>query len=181
MEKPIIGITPDYSYEKTRFKISQDYTQSILEAGGIPVLLFPNSTFPSFVDGILFSGGGDIDPLRFGEEPIRENGAISPIRDAYELALCRQALEIDFPIFGICRGMQIMNIAAGGSIYQDISVQTGSSLKHNQQAPRSCDAQHTDCPAQPAGSHLATTIHCCKLPASSGSFPLSRRLCRCCL
>lgn len=137
-EKPLIGITPDYSYEKRRFKISEDYTLAVTKAGGIPVLLVPGEEFPEFVDGLLFSGGGDINPLLFGEEPIWENGEISPLRDSYELALCKEALERDIPILGICRGMQIMNIAAGGSIYQDIAAQTGTSIKHSQQAPRPC-------------------------------------------
>lgn len=136
MKKPIIGITPDYSYEKTRFKISEDYTNALLKAGGVPVLLFPGEDFPDFVDGILFTGGGDIDPLRFGEEPIRQNGQISPLRDEYELSLCKEAMKRNLPLFGVCRGMQIMNIAAGGGIYQDIEVQTGTTLKHSQQAPR---------------------------------------------
>lgn len=137
-EKPLIGITPDYSYEKRRFKISEDYTLAVTKAGGIPVLLVPNEEFPEFVDGLIFSGGGDINPLLFGEEPIWENGEISPLRDSYELALCKEALERDIPILGICRGMQIMNIAAEGGIYQDIAVQAGTTLKHSQQAPRPC-------------------------------------------
>ena len=136
--KPLIGITPDYSYEKRQFKLSEDYTNAILQAGGIPVLLTPSScdTFPDFVDGILFSGGGDVDPLLFGEEPLLQNGEISPLRDSWELSLCQAALKKQIPLLGICRGMQIMNIAAGGSIYQDILVQTGTKLKHKQEAPR---------------------------------------------
>lgn len=144
MQNPIIGITPDYSYEKSRFKISQNYSDAILQAGGIPVLLFPDTPFPNFVDGILFTGGGDIDPLLFGEEPILQNGEISPLRDAYELQLCKEAFARNMPLLGVCRGMQIMNIAAGGGIYQDIGVQTNSTLKHNQQAPRSY-ATHSIC------------------------------------
>ena len=69
MKKPIIGITPDYSYEKTRFKISEDYTNALLKAGGVPVLLFPGEDFPDFVDGILFTGGGDIDLCALGKNP----------------------------------------------------------------------------------------------------------------
>lgn len=146
-EKPLIGITPDYSYEKRRFKISEDYTNAITKAGGVPVLLIPGEDFPEFIDGLLFSGGGDINPLLFGEEPIWENGEISPLRDSYELALCKEALARDIPLLGICRGMQIMNIAAGGGIYQDIAVQTGTTLKHSQQAPRPCGT-HSVIPAE---------------------------------
>lgn len=137
MQKPIIGITPDYAYDTKRFLIHEDYIHAIQRAGGIPILLMPEEqNFPDYVDGILFSGGGDIDPLLFGEEPITQNGEISPLRDTYELQLCEQAFSRNIPIFGICRGMQVMNIAAGGGIYQDIGVQHGSQIKHSQQAPR---------------------------------------------
>lgn len=136
MQRPIIGITPDYAYDTKRFLIHEDYIHAIQRAGGIPILLMPEDGFPVYVDGILFSGGGDIDPLLFGEEPIAQNGEISPLRDAYELELCKQAFLHNIPMFGICRGMQVMNIAAGGGIYQDIAVQHGSQIKHSQQAPR---------------------------------------------
>lgn len=137
--KPIIGITPNFSDGTGLYTINRDYVASIQAAGGQPVLLFPakeTNRLPDFLDGILFSGGGDIDPLLFGEEPLRQSGEISPLRDSFELPLCRLALEAGLPLLGICRGMQVMNIAAGGSIYQDIATQIGSSIKHSQQAPR---------------------------------------------
>lgn len=134
--KPIIGITPDYDPRERRYKIHEDYIRAVKTVGGYPVLLFPEEGLPYLADGILLSGGGDIDPLLFGEEPLQESGEISPLRDSYELALCREALAQNIPLLGICRGMQVMNIAAGGSIYQDIQVQTTSDLKHSQQAPR---------------------------------------------
>lgn len=133
---PIIGITPDYDPGERKYKIHEDYIRAVKTAGGYPVLLFPDEELPFPADGILLSGGGDIDPLLFGEEPLQESGEISPLRDSYELALCRKALTQNIPLLGICRGMQVMNIAAGGSIYQDIQVQTASDLKHSQQAPR---------------------------------------------
>lgn len=100
------------------------------------MLLYPQQTLPHYLDGIVLSGGGDVDPLLFGEEPLFENGEISPLRDGHELSLCKAVLDARMPILGVCRGMQIMALASGGSIYQDIQSQTDSRLKHNQQAPR---------------------------------------------
>lgn len=135
--KPIIGITPNVSHEKREYSIHADYAEAIEKAGGTPILLLPHQALPDFLDGIVLSGGGDIDPLLFGEEPLAQSGEIDPLRDAYEMRLCREALERDLPMLGICRGMQVMNIVTGGKIYQDIGVQAGTTLKHIQQAPRS--------------------------------------------
>ncbi len=135
--KPIIGITPNYSYETKAYSLHEDYVGAIERAGGLPLILTPHQTLPDFLDGVVLSGGGDIDPLLFGEEPLPQSGEINPLRDAYELRLCREALERDLPLLGICRGMQVMNIVTGGGIYQDIGVQAAQPLKHIQQAPRS--------------------------------------------
>lgn len=150
--KPIIGITPNYANDSGLYSLHRDYVDAVESAGGRSVLLLPSAapeppSLPDFLDGILFSGGGDIDPLLFGEEPLRECGEIFPQRDRFELRLCRLALEKGLPLLGICRGMQVMNIAAGGSIYQDILAQTGSTLKHSQQAPRT-HATHSVLPEE---------------------------------
>ncbi len=134
--QPIIGLTPDYDHITSRYKVHQDYISAISDAGGYPIMLFPHDKLPPFLDGIVFTGGGDIDPLLFHEEPLFQSGEISPLRDAFEISLCKEAVEKNIPILGICRGMQVINIALGGTIYQDISVQTNSKLKHSQQAPR---------------------------------------------
>lgn len=134
--KPIIGITPSYAYEEQQYQLRQDYGKKIEKAGGIPVILTAESGFPNFLDGIVFSGGGDIDPLLFGEEPIVKNGEISPLRDAYELELCNWAMEQNLPLLGICRGMQIFAIVSGGTILQDMETQGTPWVKHSQQAPR---------------------------------------------
>jgi len=88
------------------------------------------------LDGLLLSGGEDVDPARFGEEPLPDLGKVSPERDAIELALARRAIEKDVPIFAICRGLQVLNVAVGGSLYQDIGSQVGGALQHRQTAPR---------------------------------------------
>lgn len=134
---PVIGITPDYDSISNKFRIHEDYVSAVIDAGGYPIMLFAQETIPTFIDGIIFSGGGDIDPLLFDEEPLKESGEISPLRDSFEISLCKLAIQNKLPILGICRGMQVLNIALGGTIYQDISVQTNSTLKHSQQAPRS--------------------------------------------
>lgn len=135
--KPIIGISPNYSYTTKEYAVHEDYVLAIEKAGGLPIVLLPHQPLPDFLDGLILTGGGDIDPLLFGEEPITQSGEINPLRDAYEMRLCQEALSANLPMLGICRGMQIMNIVTGGGIYQDIAVQTGTTLKHIQQAPRS--------------------------------------------
>lgn len=136
MQKIIIGIAPNYSYERRAYTLSEDYVLAIEQAGGCGVILLPGQALPPFLDGLLLTGGGDIDPLLFGEEPLCQSGEINPRRDAYEMRICKAALAQDLPLLGICRGMQVMNIAQGGKIYQDIVVQAGTTLKHMQEAPR---------------------------------------------
>lgn len=134
--KPIIGITPDYCYETKKFMLSEQYVKAVEQAGGYAVLLCPNEAFPDFIDGLLLTGGGDIDPVLFGEEPIKENGEISPLRDDFEWRLYQQAQQKKLAVLGICRGMQLMAILHGGSIYQDIFSQSHTNIKHMQKAPR---------------------------------------------
>ena len=81
--KPVIGISPNYSYENKEYSLHEDYVLAIEKAGGTPVALFPNQELPDFLDGLLLTGGGDIDPLLFGEEPLHQSGEINPLRDAY--------------------------------------------------------------------------------------------------
>lgn len=134
--KPIIGITPDYSYELQKYTLSQQYVEAVKKAGGYAVAIFDDSDFTNCLDGILLTGGGDVNPLLFGEEPIVENGDISPLRDSIEFQLCQWAMSKKIPLFGICRGMQIMALCCGGTIYQDIYAQTSTNIKHIQKAPR---------------------------------------------
>ena len=100
-----------------------DYAEGILAAGGIPVFL-PLGIEPkeiiNHLDGILMSGGADISPELYGADPEPGLGAVEPIRDQFELDLLDVAYEREMPIAGICRGLQILNVSAGGSLFQDI-------------------------------------------------------------
>ena len=142
MTRPLIGITCDYDMEKQTTKLHRGYYDAIVEAGGLPVLM-PNiheenaCKILAFLDGLLLSGGNDVEPAYFGEAPHIKLGFINACRDSLEINLCRQAMERDIPILGICRGVQLMNIAMGGTIYQDLESQwiAGQLQKHSQLAP----------------------------------------------
>ena len=147
--RPVIGITGNY--EKDLCTLGEAYYRSVLKAGGIPVIIPPETMYESKMDGnsyltelldrldgILFSGGGDPNPLLFGEEPVRELHGINPQRDMQELLLVKLAYDRQIPMLGICRGVQIINLALGGSLYQDIySQQEGVKIKHSQDQDRS--------------------------------------------
>lgn len=123
--------------------IAETYVQAVLDAGGAPVII-PAITdikaltvLVSELDGLVMSGGGDINPLYLHEEPIPQLQDVDTPRDEYDLILLRLAANRQIPIMGICRGHQIMNVAFGGSVYQDIHSQTNHPLlKHSQTLAR---------------------------------------------
>jgi len=139
--RPIIGITCTTADSRNAIGIS--YISAIEDSGGTPILLplVQNSSciadFLSVIDGLLLSGGVDADPFLYGEEPRPALGRIDVDKDRVEMLLITKALEMDLPVLGICRGIQILNVAAGGTLYQDISMCSGIVLKHHQDAPRS--------------------------------------------
>lgn len=139
--KPFIGVTAMAEDNLTVLK--HDYANSILQSGGIPLTIpFKCSDTDigqilKAMDGLLLTGGPDVDPDYYGEEPLPALDKISPERDRLEIALTVQAIQQNKPIFAICRGMQVLNVAMGGSLYQDIHTQHGSPLlQHRQKAPR---------------------------------------------
>lgn len=129
MKKPIIGLTPQYDYERNRVWVGPNYLNSITTHGGIPLILPLDITkedleiLSDTLDGFLFTGGPDIDPMRFGEEPVENYGVIIPERDKMEEDLFHIALESNKPMLGICRGMQLFNVFLGGTLFQDIKEQ----------------------------------------------------------
>lgn len=140
--KPIIGITSYHDHNLGVHRVNDTYINAIRKAGGIPILLpclESDSDILQHLDimkGLVVSGGPDADPSYFGEEPHPALGAIHPAMDAYEMPLIREALIRDMPILGICRGQQMLNIAAGGTLIQDIPTSVKNPLKHRQDAPR---------------------------------------------
>jgi len=136
--KPIIGITGNYQPENNAFLFKDFYVSAITAAGGIAILL-PSTMDEGLIEdylricqGFVFSGGGDLDPVYWGEYPEQLCGEIDPLRDWFELSLARQACMLSKAVLGICRGCQILNVAAGGGLVQDIT----SPMSHNQKAPR---------------------------------------------
>src|SRR5699024_4865701 len=117
--------------------------QVISDAGGVPVILpyIPAEEnldhIVEMIDGLYLTGGNDIDPTLFGEEPHPHLKEINPIRDQYELHLIIKMLKKKKPILAVCRGCQVLNIAMGGDMYQDIYSQiSGDLLQHHQRAPK---------------------------------------------
>ncbi len=140
-QQPIIGITANVS--DGNVSLLPGYYKSIIKAGGIPMVIPPSDDMSIIaglldsVDGILLSGGADINPLFMGEEPVNELHNINPYRDRQELLIVKMAANRQIPIFGICRGLQVMNVALGGTIYQDIYSQIdGKLIKHSQDLDR---------------------------------------------
>jgi putative glutamine amidotransferase len=134
-----IGITCNfYEFEN---RLSAAYVRAITRTGAVP-LLFPVTPHPysweqmlQTVDGLLISGGGDPDAVHFGEEALPAQGEVQPGRDKMELFLARRALALGIPILGICRGAQLLSIAAGGTLHQDLA--GTARVQHDQKAPRS--------------------------------------------
>lgn len=126
MKRPVIGIT--CSMSNGAVKLGRNYFDAIWAAGGIPVGLPYSGTAEAAkkffasgeFDGILFSGGVDVDPHRYGEEITGANVEVSADRDEFELTMAELVKDTDLPILGICRGIQLLNVAFGGTLYQDI-------------------------------------------------------------
>lgn len=136
--KPIIGISTPYHEESRGYRITHCYGDAVVAAGGIAVMLpAANSKEDTerllpCLDGILIPGGPDVDPFLYGEEPKQGLGAVIPANDQFEIHLIRAAREAHKPILCVCRGIQVLNVAFGGTLYQDLPSQLPESLRHSQ-------------------------------------------------
>lgn len=142
--KPFIAVTADYDYNKNISLIKNLYCEALSETGAAPILL-PLSMNDDLIDiyidrcdGLMVTGGPDVDASCYGEKNMTFNGELSPYRDVMEIALIKKAVLRNKPILGICRGMQIINAAMGGTLYQDIheQIKDRQVIKHSQSAPR---------------------------------------------
>jgi putative glutamine amidotransferase len=116
----------------------EDYRQSILHTGGEVRVIDPSMAVADAlagIDGLLLTGGGDVEPARYGETPHEKLEEVDPARDEFEIALIAAARSRDLPIFAICRGVQLLNVAAGGTLVQDIPSQVAGALKHSLVVP----------------------------------------------
>ena len=117
-----------------------DYMESVRRAGGEPIEVAAGGELPQHllarVDGIMLTGGGDVDPMLYGESPHAAFQAAEADRDAFETALTRAAIAANIPYFAICRGMQLLNVAMGGTLIQDIPSQVPGALEHSVPEPR---------------------------------------------
>lgn len=133
-----IGITchaPGSESSEELDLLVRQIADAVTRAGGEPVLIAPDLDEPAMraayarVDGLILSGGGDLDPACYGAAPIPEIGGVDPNRDRTELTLAQWALDGQKPLFGICRGLQTLNVACGGTLYRDMS-EANAALRH---------------------------------------------------
>jgi putative glutamine amidotransferase len=139
--RPLIGIpcagTVRSPTNYTRFAVGQSYCRAVESAGGAPILIplledeRALQAIYSRLDGLLLAGGGDIEPHHFGQKRLAKLGGVDRPRDRVELLLIRRAFEDDLPTLAVCRGIQILAVALGGSLVQDISAQVPGALRHN--------------------------------------------------
>jgi putative glutamine amidotransferase len=132
----IVTATTETIRGRSRVRVNEAYTDALVAVGLIPVILPPieaTTAAAALTDiaGLVLTGGEDVDPRRFGEDPLPETGAAHQARDAYEIALAVSAAERRVPTLAICRGAQVMNVALGGSLIQDIASQRPRALQHD--------------------------------------------------
>lgn len=131
-EKPLIGVTTSFEKKSNKFYLNIKYIKAIKESGGVPLIIpyidLKNEikTLISKFDGFLLTGGGDVDPSYYGEKPRKTRGVVFE-RDTLEIELVKKCFLNKIPVLGICRGLQVMNVAMGGKLIQHIN----SEIEHD--------------------------------------------------
>ena len=141
---PLIGVSTSIiaGKEGERAAINSAYLTAVQGAGGVPILLPPQidgrarRELFKRLHGVLLTGGGDVNPKLFKQPRHKTVSGVSDARDALEIALVEHALARRLPVLAICRGLQVLNVALGGSLYQDVASASGTSVEHGQTAPR---------------------------------------------
>jgi putative glutamine amidotransferase len=143
MRRPVVGIAtqtlPGVTGERqTCWLMGRSYIEELRKVGAVPwvIPLIPHDADTlgeifSRLDGVFITGGVDVDPARYGEEKTALCGTTDPDRDAVEIALLKHALAHNLPVLAVCRGIQILNVACGGTLYQDVTAQVPAALKHD--------------------------------------------------
>lgn len=164
MRRPIIAITAtsrsETPGEPERVRLNGAYVDAVLRAGGVPVVSPPAPAeiaddFIRTVDALLLTGGEDVDPALFGATPHPALGRVTRARDLWEIALARAARTRGMPTLGVCRGIQVLNVAFGGTLIQDIPAVRPGPIVHAQEEPR---GDRTHLVRMEAGSALATML-----------------------
>jgi putative glutamine amidotransferase len=169
---PLIGVSSSITVgaNPERAYVNSAYLHAVQQAGGVPVVLPPQLSVTSLhrlgaeLSGLLLTGGGDIDPALFGEAPDATLYDVAPARDSLETSVLHLALGRGLPVLAVCRGVQVLNVALGGSLYQDVATEPGTQLPHSQKEPRD---QPTHKVKVTPGSRLARTLGADELEVNS--------------
>jgi putative glutamine amidotransferase len=178
MHKPLVGI-PSHSYDKVldntyppSFLMTQVYVERLEAAGAAPIiipLLQDESALWAIyknLDGFFLAGGVDVNPACYGEKPHPKLGEVNPGRDYVELTLLRWALEDEMPILAVCRGIQVLNVGAGGTLYQDIEAQIPGAMRHNYHKIKPRNYRAHPITVEP-DTRLAKMLGCCEVGVNS--------------
>ena len=149
---PLIGISGSLDEKETQHFLMRCYSSALIAADAVPLLLSPAMDEAMLdscldrLDGVFLAGGNDLAPDLFGEDPVEKLGEVNPLRDQFEMMLVRKAFDRRMPVFGICRGIQSMNVAMGGTLWQDLPSQyrtaDGQPPMQHRQTAKDCYTSH---------------------------------------